>query len=73
LCTLRGHRLSSEEVCNEYAAQTMFCQSQAFMTEKSQKRPYFVWLFFIPKKSVTLKKAGISKSGFKKGKLATLA
>jgi len=51
----------------------MFCQSQAFMTEKSQKRPYFVWLFFIPKKSVTLKKAGISKSGFKKGKLATLA
>jgi len=26
----------SEEVCNEYAAQTMFFQSQAFLTEKSQ-------------------------------------
>ena len=27
---------SSEEICNEYAAQTMFYQNQAFPTEKSQ-------------------------------------
>jgi len=24
-----GYGLSSEEICNEFAAQTMFCQSQA--------------------------------------------
>jgi len=36
LCTLRGYRLFSEKICNEYAAQTMFFQSQAFLTEKSQ-------------------------------------
>jgi len=34
--TLHGYRLFSEEVCNEYAAQTVFFQSQAFPTEKSQ-------------------------------------
>jgi len=27
----------SEEICNEYTAQTMFCQRQAFQTEKSKK------------------------------------
>jgi len=26
----------SKEICNEYAAQTMFCQSQAFSAKKSQ-------------------------------------
>jgi len=36
LYTLHGHRLQSEEICNEYAAQTMFCQSQAFPTEKAR-------------------------------------
>jgi len=40
--------LSSEENCNEYAAQTMYCQSQAFPTEKN---PDFVWRFLIFKKS----------------------
>jgi len=29
-------RLSSEEMCNEYAAQKMFCQCKAFLSEKSQ-------------------------------------
>jgi len=28
----------SEKICNENAAQTMFCQSQAFPTEKKQKK-----------------------------------
>jgi len=41
-------RLFSEKIFNEYAAQTMFFQSQAFPTEK---KPDFVWLFFISKKS----------------------
>jgi len=51
------YRLFSEEICNEYAAQTLFFQSQAFPTENKPK---------------VLKKARISKSGFKKAKLATL-
>ena len=33
LCTLHGNRPSSQKICNEYAAQTMFCQCQAFTTE----------------------------------------
>jgi len=33
---MHGHTPSSEEICDEYAAQTMFSQSQAFPTEKSQ-------------------------------------
>jgi len=37
---LHGIRLSSQEICNEYAAKTMFCQSQAYPTEH----------FFISKK-----------------------
>jgi len=39
---------SSEEIFNEYAAQTMFYQSQVFPIEK---KPDFVWLFLISKKS----------------------
>jgi len=31
-------RLPSEEICNEYAAQTMFCQHQAFQTEKNKEK-----------------------------------
>jgi len=63
-------RLSSEEICNEYAAQTMFCQIQAFQIEKKND---FVWLFWFPKKSRRRSKnARISKSGLKKAKLATL-
>jgi len=44
LCTLHGHRLLSEEICKEYAGQTMFSQSQAFQTEKN-KKPDFDWYF----------------------------
>jgi len=47
LCTLHGYRLFSEEICNEYAAQTMFFQSQAFLIEKSQILSGF---FIFPKK-----------------------
>ena len=38
---MHGHTPSSEEICDEYAAQTMFSQSpsQAFPTEK---KPDFV-------------------------------
>jgi len=35
--TLHGHRLWSEEICNEYAAQKFLCQSQAFLTSKKAK------------------------------------
>jgi len=53
----------------EYAAPTTFFQVQAFPTEK---KPDFVRLFLISKKSQRCsKKARISKSGFKKTKLAT--
>jgi len=38
------------------AAQTMFFQSQAFLTEKSQKMPDFVWLFLFPKKAKVVQK-----------------
>jgi len=47
-----------KEICNEYATQTMFCQSQTYPTEN---KPF-----------ISRKKARISKSGFKKAKLATL-
>jgi len=68
--TVRGYSLFSEDISNEYATQTMFFQSQAFPTEKKQD---LVWLFFdFQKKRKVLKKARISKSGFKKVKLATL-
>jgi len=71
LCTLHGARarFSSEEICNEYAAQTRFCQSQAFPTEKIQILSDFV---DFQKKPSALKNSRISKSGFKKVKLATL-
>jgi len=48
----------------------MFFQSQAFPTEKKSD---FVWLFLISIKSQRRSKnARISKSGFKKAKLAPL-
>ena len=50
----------------------MFCQSQAFPTEK---KTYFVWLFVkikTLKKAKCVEKSQILKSGFKKSKLATL-
>ena len=42
LYTLHGRRLVSQEICNEYAAQKSFCQSQAFPTEKKQMLSGFV-------------------------------
>jgi len=52
VCTLHGYRLFSEDICDEYAAWTMFFRSQAFPTEKKQD---FVWLFLISKKSQNFK------------------
>jgi len=37
---LHGHRLSPEEICNEYAAQKLICQGQACLTEKSEKAKF---------------------------------
>jgi len=65
---LHGHRLASEEISNEYGAQTMFFQSQDFLIEKAR----FCRAFLIFKKAKCVKKVRISKSGFKKVKLATL-
>ena len=70
LYTLHVHRLSSEEICNEYVDQTMFCQSQAFPTEKSRNISGFCWF---PKKPKAFIKARISTCGFKKANLTTLA
>ena len=69
MCILHGYRLFSEEIRNEYAAQIMFFQIQAFPTEKSQILSGF---FYFQKSQRCSKKARISKSGFKKAKLATL-
>ena len=46
--------LSSEEICNKYAAQTMLCQSQAFPTEKSHKSQILL-AFLLFKKSQNFK------------------
>ena len=46
---MHGHRLSSEEICNEYAAQTIACQSQAFPIENSQKKANVVWVLWFSK------------------------
>jgi len=40
-------------ICNEYANQTMFCQNQAFPTEKSQ---ILSGIFWFPKKAKGVKK-----------------
>jgi len=40
----------SEKVCNEYAAQC-FAKAKPFRLKKSQKKPNFVWLLSIFKKS----------------------
>jgi len=44
--------------CNEYDAQTMFCQSQTFPTVK---KPDFVWIFWKSKKD---KLKGLKKPEF---------
>jgi len=38
---------TSEDICNEYAAQTMFCQGQDFPTEKKTEKARFCLAFFI--------------------------
>jgi len=55
LCTLHGNRPSSQEICNEYAAQTIFCQSQAYPTENNPEKNRIFWLF-ISKKVKGVKK-----------------
>jgi len=57
LCTLHGYKLFSEGICTEYAAQTMIFQNQAFPTEKRQKKPDFVWLFYFQKNPKVFKKS----------------
>jgi len=58
---LHGYRLSSEEICSEYAAQPILLQGQSFPTEKSQ----ILSVIFYLKKSECVKKARIPKFGFK--------
>jgi len=72
LCTLRGNRPSLQEICHEYAAQTMFCQNQAYPTENKPEKSQIFLAFLFPKKPMVLKKNRFSKSGIKKAKLATL-
>jgi len=62
LCTLHDCKLFSEEVYNEYAAQTMFFPSQALQTEK---KPDFVFFDFQKSKRCS-KKARILKLTSKK-------
>jgi len=52
----------------------MFCQSQAIPPEKyPEKARFCLAVFDFQKKPSALKRARISKSGFKKAKLATLS
>ena len=55
--------LFSEEICNEYATQKMFLQSQAFLNEKSQILSGF---FYFPKKPKVLKKPEFQNLASKK-------
>jgi len=51
----------------------MFCQSQAYLTENKSEKARIFWLIFFPKRARGVQRtARISKSGFKKAKLATL-
>ena len=55
---LHGYRLFSEEIFNEYAAQTMFFQSQAFPPEKKPEKAKFCLAFFdFQKKPKVFKKS----------------
>jgi len=67
---MHDHRRLSEEICIKYPAQTMFLQNQAFEINLNQIVSGF---FFLQKSQRCSKKARISKSGFKKAKLATLS
>jgi len=46
MSTLHGYRLFSENICDEYAAETMFFRSQAFPTEKKPEKARFCLAFF---------------------------
>jgi len=61
--------LVRREICNEYAAQTMLSQSQDFPTEK---KPDFVWLFWIFKKSKVREKSQNFKIWLQKSKIRIL-
>jgi len=50
----------------------MFFQSQAYPTESTPEKSQIFLAFLFPKKPKVSKKARISKSGFKKAKLAKL-
>jgi len=49
-----------------------FDRAKPFRLRKARKNQIFFWLFLFPIKAKGVKKARISKSGFKKAKLATL-
>ena len=67
LCTLHGNRPSSQGICNEYAAQTMFCQSLAYPTENKPDRARFFGFFYFQKKpNVFVKKPEFQNLASKK-------
>jgi len=45
-----------QEISNEYAAQRMFCQSQAYPTENKPEKAIFFWLFYFQKTPKVLEK-----------------
>jgi len=60
LRTLHGYRLFSEEICNEYAAQTVFFQSQAFPTEKYPgKKQILSGFILFPQKAKGVQKKAV--------------
>jgi len=70
LRTLHGYRLFSEEICNEYAAQTVFFQSQAFPTEKYPgKNRFCLALFYFHKKLKVFKKRQYFKIWLQKSQI----
>ena len=52
LCTVHDYRLFSEEICNEYAAQTMFFPETSLF---DWKKSNCIWLFLFPKKPKVFK------------------
>jgi len=54
--TVKSLHLTSEETGNEYAAQTMFCQSQAFQVDKNKEKAIF-GIFHFQKNPSSSKKA----------------
>jgi len=74
LFRLYGYRLFSEEIFNEYAAQTMFFQSQAFPTEKNPEKARFCLAFFeFQKKPKVFKKSQNFKIWLQKSQIGDTA